>query len=93
MKSTICLVGILLLFPVLAGATCHCRCVNGQVTQLCDSTIDIKAICAPTICPIVPPSVRPIETPGIPPIGTRTCRQEMVLNEKTREYEWKRVCH
>jgi hypothetical protein len=28
--------------------------VNGHVERICDRTIDIPPICAPTICPIVP---------------------------------------
>lgn len=82
-----------LLAPTSGLADCVCQCVNGQVVPLCDSTLDIKPICAPRICPITPPSVEPINPPVIPPIGTKTCSMEQVYNEWTGTYEWKQVCY
>jgi hypothetical protein len=73
-----------------AQAACVCECVNGHQQQLCESSIDIPAVCAPTICPIVSPSVAPIMTPMVPPIGTTSCHMAQVWNGYT--YTWQRVC-
>ena len=75
-----------------ADAACQCRCVNGQVTALCNSTLEIPPICAPQICPIVPPSIQPIPKPDLPPLGTTSCTQAQVFNPSTGRYEWQRVC-
>lgn len=75
-----------------AHAACVCRCVNGDMKAICESSLDIPPICPPTVCPIVPPAVEPIQTPRVPPIGTRECRQVQVLNPNTNRYEWKEVC-
>lgn len=37
-----------------ANAACQCACVNGQVQPVCTSSIDIRPICTPRVCPIVP---------------------------------------
>jgi len=75
-----------------ANARCVCRCINGQVQDVCDSAIDIPPICTPQICPITPPSIAPIPKPTIPPLGTTSCRQVQVLNPRTNQYEWRQVC-
>lgn len=75
-----------------ASAACVCRCVNGEVKTLCESSIDLPPICAPQVCAIVPPSVAPIPAPRLPPIGTSACREVQVLNPATGQYEWKTVC-
>ena len=76
----------------LVKADCVCTCVNGEVTALCSSSLDIAPICAPRICPLTPPSIAPIQSPKISPLGTTSCRQMQVLNAYTLRYEWKRVC-
>lgn len=71
-------------------AACRCVFVNGQQQQLCDSTIDLPAICAPAIAPIVPPSIAPIQSPTLPPLGTTSCGQAQVWNGY--QYVWQTVC-
>lgn len=94
MKRTILAV-IVFLAPAIAQQTdqCQCACVDGKVEAVCSSTIAIKPVCAPRVCDIVPPSIKPIDTPTIPPIGTDKCDLKQVLNEQTREYEWRRLCY
>lgn len=75
-----------------AGAACVCRCVNGEMKPICESSIDLPPICPPTVCPLVPPAVAPIQTPRVPPIGTKECRQQQVLNPNANRYEWREVC-
>ena len=75
-----------------AYAGCVCRCVDGEVRALCESSIDLQPVCAPTVCPIVPPHIEPITPPRIPPIGTSECRNVQVYNPNTGQYEWQRVC-
>ena len=75
-----------------AQANCECRCVNGSVQALCESSIDLKPICAPTICPLVPPAIAPITAPTLPPLGTSHCSNQQVLNPATGQYEWQRIC-
>jgi hypothetical protein len=75
-----------------ANADCVCRCVNGEVRAICQSSIDLQPICAPAVCPIVPSRVEPITPPTVPPIGTSGCRNVQVLNPDTGQYEWHRVC-
>ena len=82
----------LLFNSIPASAACTCQCVNGTVTPLCSSTLDISPICSPTICPITPPSIAPINPLRIPPIGTSNCSMKQVYNNHTGEYEWKRIC-
>lgn len=76
----------------VAVADCVCRCVNGEVKALCSSSIDLQPICSPTLCPLVPPSIAPLPSPQLPPLGTSACRQVQVLNPRTNQYEWQRVC-
>ena len=75
-----------------AHAECVCRCVDGEVRQLCQSTMDLPALCAPQLCPLVPPSIPPIKALTLPPLGTSECRQVQVFNLRTGQYEWQRVC-
>jgi hypothetical protein len=79
--------------PHLASAACACRCVNGQVEAICQSPIDLKPLCSPTLCPLVPPSLKPIESVGLPPLGTSQCHNQQVWNPTTRQYEWVRLCN
>jgi len=73
-------------------ASCVCRCVDGQMQPLCESSIDVPPICPVMVCALVPPSVRPIQSPVVPPVGTSQCSQRQVLNPSTRQYEWRSVC-
>ena len=75
-----------------AHADCVCRCVSGEMTPICSSSIDLPPICPAQICPITPPSIAPIPSPRVPPVGTRECRPEQVLNPYTGRYEWKSIC-
>ncbi|HKU54911.1 MAG TPA: hypothetical protein VJP60_06075 [Rhizomicrobium sp.] len=82
---------------ILAGsdpghAACQCACVDGQVQTVCQNAIDLKPICSPQICQLVPPSLRPIQAPTIPPIGTSSCAPQQVFNPSTRLYEWRTLC-
>ena len=93
MKLIVAAVALLILsWAAGAQAACICRCVNGEVTALCSSSIDIEPVCAPRVCPIVPPSIAPIQSPRVPPIGTESCRQAQVYNPQTYRYEWREVC-
>lgn len=82
----------LLLISTYSFGSCVCRCVNGEMTPLCNSSVDLPPICPPTICPIVPPSVQPINPPIIPPIGTTRCEYRQVINPRSGYYEWRNVC-
>ena len=53
--------------PVQSEAACVCRCVDGEMQPLCQSTLDLPPICPPSICPIMTPSIAPIDLPTIPP--------------------------
>ena len=75
-----------------AYAACTCQCVNGTVTPICSSTLDMPPICSPAICPITPPSIAPINPLRIPPIGTSSCSMKQVYNNHTGQYEWKQIC-
>ena len=93
MKKLLLVAGLFgLIFTESRSASCRCVCINGQVQAICSSSIDLKPICPPRICPIKSPSIRPIQTPVIPPIGTSNCRKEQVYNDNTRRYEWRTIC-
>ncbi len=77
----------------IATAACICQCVNGHVEAICQSAIDLKPICSPTLCPLVPPSLKPIESPTVPPIGTSQCHNQQVWNPSLGRYEWVRLCN
>ena len=74
------------------GSGCSCECVNGQMTPLCSSTLDIPPICTGT-CPLAMPGIAPISSPDMPPLGTKTCSNEQVYNSTTYQYEWRKVCY
>ena len=93
MKKLLLVTGLFsFIFVGSLSASCHCACVNGQVRAICSSSIDLKPICAPKVCPIKTPSIRPIQTPMVPPIGTSNCRQEQVYNDNVGRYEWRTIC-
>lgn len=84
-----------LAFFVVAGeadASCVCRCMDGQMQPICDSTIDVAPICPMTLCEIAPPSIAPIPPTQMPSLGTTECSQRQVLNPATRRYEWRTIC-
>ncbi len=74
------------------NAACVCRCVNGVMQSLCSSSIDLRPICPPRVCPLTPPRVTPLQPLTLPPLGTSSCRQAQVLNPVTGQYEWRTVC-
>ena len=78
--------------PGIASAGCQCACVNGTVQAICQSAIDLKPICAPTVCPIAPPAVTPITAPKVPPIGASHCAPRQVYDPSTGQYVWKDLC-
>ena len=94
MKAALLVVGLvgIALYSANADARCVCRCVNGNVRPICESSLDLPPLCAPQICPLVPPSVAPIPKPVLPPLGTTSCREVQVYNPYTRQYEWRTIC-
>lgn len=82
----------LVALPSQAIAGCTCQCVNGRMQPLCDSAIDLRPICPPTICGITPPSIAPINPPTIPPLGTTQCRQAQVC-DTFGNCRWQQVCN
>ena len=90
---TVSVIAITSLTSTPVHASCVCKCVNGEVTALCTSTLDIEPICRPIICPIALPSIAPIQMPRVPPIGTSRCAQRQVYNGITGRYEWREVCY
>jgi len=82
-----------LLLMAEARAACVCRCVDGEMQSLCESSVDVPPVCPVTVCAIVPPSIKPVQPPAIPPLGTSQCSQRQVLNPTTRQYEWRDVCN
>jgi hypothetical protein len=81
-----------LLLTAESRASCACRCVDGEMQPLCDSSIGVPPVCPVTVCAIVPPSVKPFQPLGILPTGTSKCSQRQVLNPATRQYEWRSIC-
>ncbi|KFC63572.1 hypothetical protein FG93_05698 [Bosea sp. LC85] len=75
-----------------AFAACTCRCINGELRSLCDSSFDFRPMCSAQICPIAPPSIAPIQPLMLPPMGKTSCRQVQALNSDTSEYEWETLC-
>jgi hypothetical protein len=76
-----------------ADASCVCRCVDGEVQPLCDSSIDLQPICAPTVCALAPPAIAPIQPSVLPPLGTSRCSRRQVMNPATSRYEWRTICN
>lgn len=64
---------------------------NCQLTQVCDSKLDLPSIELDPIRPITVPSVRPIQAPGIVPIGTTSCSTEWVCGAFNK-CSWQRLC-
>jgi hypothetical protein len=83
---------IFLLAGFNAKAACICRCVDGEMQPLCETTLEIPPACPPAICNIPPPAVRPIPAPAVPPIGTGECLPRQVQNPVTGTYEWRTLC-
>jgi len=86
-------IGLLVAGMGSSHGACQCACVDGQVRPICENAIDLKPICAPQVCQLVPPSVRPIQAPIVPPIGTKSCQPQQVFNSASRTYEWRTLCH
>ncbi len=85
--------GLLTLAATAPGeAACQCACVDGQVQAICENALDMKPICAPKICQIVPPAVRPIQAPTIPPLGTSSCGPQQVFDPQAGRYVWQTLC-
>ncbi len=82
-----------ILLTASAHASCVCRCVDGEVQPLCESSIDLPPICAATVCPLAPPAVAPIQAPVLPPLGTSRCSRRQVVNPATSHYEWRTICN
>lgn len=76
----------------VSEAECQCACVNGTVQAICRNAIDLKPVCSPTLCPLVPPAVKPITAPQVPPIGTSHCAPHQVFDPSTGQYVWKQLC-
>jgi hypothetical protein len=93
MKRLLAAAALAALLPNSASASCYCTCMNGHVEALCDNAIELRPICAPQVCPLVPPSIRPIPSPMVPPIGTSTCAPQQVWDANYRQYRWQTVCH
>lgn len=96
MKSLLAIGALLLgIFMAVdeAMAACQCVCVSGEVRPICSSTLDVRPICPPRVCPIVTPSVEPIQRPRVPPVGTKQCVQRQVYNERAQRYEWREICY
>ena len=75
-----------------SDAACVCRCVNGEMKPICESSLDLPPICPPSICPLTPPSIAPLQPPTLPPLGTKNCSQQQVFNPLTGRYEWRTIC-
>lgn len=82
-----------ILLTASAHASCVCHCVDGEMQPLCESSIDLPPICAPTVCGLVPPAAAPIQAPVLPPLGTSGCSQRQVMNPATHRYEWRTICN
>jgi hypothetical protein len=80
-------------FTAESRAACACRCVDGAMQPLCDSSIDLPPICPLAGCAIPPASIKPIQPLAIPPLGTSQCSPHQVLNPNSGQYEWRSVCN
>jgi hypothetical protein len=81
-----------LLLTAESQAACVCRCVDGAMQPLCDSSIDLPPVCPAAVCAIPPPAIKPIQPLAIPPLGTSQCSPRQVVNPNTRRYEWISIC-
>jgi len=75
-----------------ADAACVCRCVDGAMQPLCESSIDLPPMCPATSCALAPPAVAPIQPSVLPPLGATRCSQRQVLNPASNQYEWRTIC-
>jgi hypothetical protein len=83
--------GLLTLASTALHAGCTCQCVNGRMQPLCDSAIDLRPLCPPTVCPIASPSMAPISPLMLPPLGTNSCQQAR-LCDPYGNCRWQPVC-
>jgi len=92
LARTACLVILiaLALSPNVGNAACRCTYVDGMQQQLCDSSIDLPAMCIGGIAPLPPASIAPLPSLALPPLGTSSCRQAQVWNGQS--YQWQTVC-
>jgi len=86
---------VVLALPLTVGAhaACVCRCVDGQMQPLCESTIDMPLVCPATLCAQPLPSIKPIQPPVLPPVGATRCSPRQVLDPASGNYEWRSVCN
>lgn len=75
-----------------AAASCSCECVNGRSQSVCQSPIDLPAMCGVQMCPMTPPAMAPLPSMKLPPLGTSECHPAQVLNPETHLYVWETVC-
>lgn len=75
-----------------ASANCICRCVNGVSQPVCTSGYDVEPSCPPRLCPVPPRPPAQVEAVPVFPEKTRFCEFKQVLNERTGQYERKKVC-
>ena len=75
-----------------AEAGCVCKCVNGSVQAICSSTLDLRPLCPPKICPLMAPKLQPLQPLTLPPLGTTSCQLKQVYNSWTGQYEWQNLC-
>jgi hypothetical protein len=83
---------LLLLLMDSSHAECVCRCVDGEMQPICESTIDLRPLCPVTVCALPPALVKPIQPPVLPPLGTTKCTQRQVLDPDSGQYEWQSIC-
>ncbi|WP_186267794.1 hypothetical protein [Burkholderia gladioli] len=76
----------------IALADCECRCVDGQVQAICSSTLDMRPMCAPQICPMRSLQMQPMTPMSMPPVGTSSCTMRQVYNPYSHQYEWQKLC-
>jgi len=75
-----------------AHASCSCVCMDGKNQAVCSSSMDLRPLCPPKVCPLARPAIKPLDSPRLPPLGTTQCTNKQVYNPYSRKYEWKRVC-
>ncbi|WP_285818833.1 hypothetical protein [Helicobacter bilis] len=71
----IALLSSLFMFSVLY-AKCDCLCVNGNVEAICSNAYEVRPVCNPRVCPIVPPPKHRAITDS----KTRTFRHYFMLS-------------
>jgi hypothetical protein len=70
-----------------AQNACTCTCFDGRAQASCTIPGEV-AICLPDICPPKPPILAPL--PERPPHVT--CAMQLVWNDVSQRYDYKRVC-